>query len=340
MTEIGKSMQVRVIDHRRVGELLPMADCIDVMAELFRALGRGDAVLPPRRAMWLPDRRGALGLMPAYLAGPGTLGAKIVSVFPGNAATRYESHQGAVLLFDPDHGRLLAIVDAGAVTAIRTAAVSALATRLLAPERAGDLAILGSGTQADMHLAAMQAVRPVRRVRLWSRNANHARRFAEAAARRYKLPISCAATAREAVAGAEIVCTVTGATAPILEGDWLAPGAHINAVGASVPPFRELDTAAVARSRLFVDSKESALAEADDVRLPLQQGAIGEDHIQGELTDLVLDRVPGRTATDEITMFKSVGLAAEDLAAAHCVYAQGLKTGACARVDLGAERKL
>lgn len=333
-------MQVLIINHRQVTELLPMADCIDVMAALFRALGQGEAVLPLRQAVWQPDRRGAVGVMPAYLDDPAALGAKIVSVFPGNAATRYESHQGAVLLFATRHGQLLAMVDAGAVTAIRTAAVSALATRLLAPERAGDLAILGAGTQADMHLAAMQAIRPVRRVRVWSRDAGHARRFAEAAARRYGVPVSCATTAREAVADAEIICTVTGATEPILEGDWLAPGAHINAVGASVPPFRELDTAAVARSRLFVDRNESALAEADDIRVPLQHGAISEDHIQGELADLVLEHVSGRTATEEITLFKSVGLAAEDLAAAHYVYAQALETDAGIGVDFGAERDL
>lgn len=332
-------MQVTVVGHREVFELLPMAECVEVMADAFRTLGEGQAVLPQRQVLRLPDGRGALGLMPSWLgASFSALGAKVVSVFPGNAASRYESHQGAVLLFETGNGRLLAIVDAGAITAIRTAAVSALATRLLAREGAADLAILGVGTQAAMHLVAMQAVRPIRRVRVWSRDADHARRFADHAAGRCGPTVEAAATARDAVAGADLVCTVTGATAPILQGGWLAAGTHVNAVGASVPPFRELDTAAVARSSLFVDRRESALAEADDVRIPLREKAIGEEHIRGELADLVLGRVEGRTDAGGITLFKSVGLAVEDLAAAHYVYERAELAGAGTRVDFGAER--
>lgn len=327
-----------VIGHRDVAELLPVAECIEVMAEMFRSLGRGNVVQPMRQVMWLPDRRGALGLMPSCLGAPSVLGAKVVSVFPGNVGTSHESHQGVVLLFDTANGRLLMILDAGAITAIRTAAVSALATRLLAREDAGNLAILGSGTQAAMHLAAMQTVREIRRVRVWSRNADHARRFAETAARRHELPIAVTGTAREAIAGADLVCTLTGATAPILRGEWLAPGTHVNAAGASLPPFRELDTDAVVRSRLFVDRKESALAEAEDVRAPLREKVIGEDHIRGELAELLLGRPVGRTNPDDITLFKSVGLASEDLAAAKRVYDRAVATGAGSRVEFGAER--
>ncbi|MGH8127209.1 MAG: ornithine cyclodeaminase family protein [Gammaproteobacteria bacterium] len=332
-------MQVLIVGHGEVVELLPMAECIEVMTEMFRALGEGKALFPQRSVMWQPDKQGALGLMPSWLGTPPAMGAKVVSVFPGNRETRYESHQGVVLLFDTGNGRLLAIVDAGAITAIRTAAVSALATRLLAREEAGDLAILGSGTQADRHLAAMQAVRPIRRVRVWSRNDDHARRFAETASRRYGVAVTATASAREAVSGADLVCTVTGATAPILEGEWLAPGAHVNAVGASVPPFRELDTAAIVRSRVFVDRKESVLAEADDLRIPLQEKAITENHIRGELSDLVLERVTGRNGTDDITLFKSVGLAVEDLAAAHHVYERAETIGAGTRINFGSERQ-
>lgn len=331
-------MQATVIGHREVSELLPMAECIKVMAEMFRALGRGEAVLPQRQVMWQPDKRGALGLMPSWLGTPSALGAKVVSVFPGNTETRYESHQGAVLLFDTGNGRLLAIVDAGAITAIRTAAVSGLATRLLAQEDAGDLAILGSGTQAEMHLDAMQSVRPIRRVRVWSRNVDHARRFAETASKRYGVVVTATASAHEAVTGADLVCTVTGATAPILEGEWLAPGTHVNAVGASVPPFRELDTLAVERSRVFVDRNESVLAEAEDIRIPLQGKAIAGNHILGELSDLVLEHVTGRNDTGDITLFKSVGLAVEDLAAARHVYTRAMETGVGTPVDFGSER--
>lgn len=331
-------MQVKVIGHKEVSELMPMSACIEVMADMFRALGDGEALFPQRSVMWQPDRKGALGLMPSWTGDPAALGAKVVSVFPGNADTPYESHQGVVLLFDTINGRLQAIVDAGAITAIRTAAVSALATRLLAREDAGDLAILGSGTQADMHLAAMQAVRPVRRVRVWSRNEEHARPFAESASERYGVKVTPVSSSKDAVADADLVCTVTGATAPVLQGKWLAPGCHVNAVGASVPTFRELDAEAIVRSRLFVDRRESVLAEADDVRIPLQEKAITESHVLGELADLVLERVTGRTSAGEITLFKSVGLATEDLAAARYVYEQAEKLGAGSRFEFGAER--
>ncbi|MGH8428627.1 MAG: ornithine cyclodeaminase family protein [Gammaproteobacteria bacterium] len=331
-------MQVTVIGHREVVELLPMADCVEVMAEMFRTLGRGEAMFPQRQVMRQPDRRGVLGLMPSWLGKPPALGAKVVSVFPGNTATRYESHQGAVLLFETGNGRLLAIIDASTITAIRTAAVSALATQLLARDDAGDLAIIGAGTQADQHLAAMQTVRRIRRVRVWSRDADRAHRLAEAATARYGLPVTPTASACDAVTGANLICTVTGAKAPILQGEWLAPGTHINAVGASVPPFRELDTAAVVRSRVFVDRKETALVEADDVRIPLQENAIGEDHIRGELADLVLERVIGRTGADDITLFKSVGLAVEDLATAQHVYDRAVATDAGTRINFSPER--
>lgn len=321
-----------MIGHAEVRRLLPVGDCVEVMAGALSALARGDAVLPLRSVTAQPDEAGFLGLMPSYLGEPRAIGVKAVTVFPGNSATRYESHQGAILVFECSHGQLLAIVDAGTVTEIRTAAVSALATRLLAREDAGVLALLGSGTQAGAHLAAMRAVRPIREVRVWSRNAEHARAFAA------RYGATAFASAREAVTGAEIVCTVTGATAPILFGEWLAPGAHVNAVGASVPPFRELDSAAVARSRVFVDRRESAENEAEDIRVPLREGTIGPAHVLGELGDLLLRRVAGRVAAADVTLFKSLGLAVEDLAAAHHVYAAAVAQGAGAAVDLCGER--
>ncbi len=325
-------MDTLVLGHREVRALLPMAECVDVMAAAFATLARGDAVLPLRSATALPDRRGFLGLMPSYLGEPRALGVKVVTVFPGNLGTPYESHQGAILLFETENGRLLAVVDAGTVTEIRTAAVSGLATRLLARPDASTLAILGSGTQAGVHLEAMRAVRPIREVRVWSRTEAHGRAFAA------RHGVSFAPTAREAVEGADIVCTVTGAQAPILEGEWLAPGAHVNAVGASVPPYRELDSAAVAGSRLFVDRRESALHAAEDVRVPIREGRIGEDHIAGELGDLLLGRVAGRSGPHEITLFKSLGLAVEDLAAAHHVYAQARARGAGSSLEITGER--
>jgi len=324
-------MNVLVISHADVVRLLPMADCIDVMAEALRATSRGAAVLPLRSVVWMPDRTGMIGLMPGYLGQPASLGLKIVSIFPGNHGTGYDSHQGVVMLFDLQHGTPIAIIDASSITAIRTAAVSGAATRALARDDAGDLAILGAGVQATTHLAAMRAVRTIRRVRVWSRNRDHAQRFADASA----VPVEVVATPRDAVAGADLICTTTAAREPILEGAWLAPGAHVNAVGACFASARELDAAAVARARMIVDRRESALAESGDFLLARAEGAIGDDHIAGELGEVLLGSLTGRRSPGEITLFKSLGIAVEDLAAAHHIYAQALATGSGVSVPLG-----
>jgi ornithine cyclodeaminase/alanine dehydrogenase-like protein (mu-crystallin family) len=311
---------LRVFDHDDVVRYLPMAECIELMQRVFITLARGGALLPLRQVVWQPDRTGALGVMPAYLDDPGVIGAKVITVFPGNRGTPYESHQGSVLLFECEYGRPLAIVDASAITAIRTAAVSALATRAMAPENAGDLAILGTGTQAVVHLEAMRAVRPVSRVRVWSRTLENARRFAITQSERHGIEVIAAGSAREAVDGAAIICTVTSAAEPVLEGAWIAPGSHVNAVGASTPAFRELDMRAIERSRVVVDRRESALNEAADILIPLREGRITEDHILAELGEVLAENRRIRTADDDITLFRSLGLAIEDLAAAYHVY--------------------
>jgi ornithine cyclodeaminase len=299
------------------------------MAGALAALARGEALQPLRTAHWVPDRRGLVVAMPGglFAGGDDVLGVKVLTVFPGNAAHGEESHQGAVLLFEAERGRPLAFLDASSITAIRTAAVSALATRLLAREEAADLAILGTGVQARTHLAALREVRPLRRVRVWSRDPANARRFAAAESARHGLAVEPAASAREAVAGAEIICTVSAAVEPILHGDWIAPGAHVNAVGACTPNARELDTAAVVRSRLFVDRRESALHEPGEILTPLREGAIGEDHILGEIGELLIGKVVGRRDARDVTLFESLGVTVEDLAAARHVYRQALERG-------------
>ena len=324
-------MNVLVISHADVTRLLTMEACIEVMAAALAATSRDEAVLPLRSLLWTPDRTGALGVMPGFLAQPASLGLKIVSIFPGNHGTAYDSHQGIVALFDTAHGAPLAILDASSITAIRTAAVSGVATRALARDDAGDLALLGAGVQAASHLAAMCAVRQIRRVRVWSRNPAHAQRFAAAS----RVPVDVAADPRAAVAGADLICTTTAARTPILEGSWLAPGAHINAVGACLPTARELDAAAVARARLIVDRRESALAEAGDFLLARAEGAVTDDHIAGELGDVLVGRVAGRRTPTDITLFESLGIAIEDLAAAHYIYTQAVATGAGMSVPLG-----
>ena len=331
-------LKTLVIGHDDVFKFLQVSECIDVMERTFKTLARGDALQPQRLVIRLPNKKGVLGIMPAYLGSPSAAGSKIVTVSPGNLNTRYESHQGAVLLFECDHGKLLAIIDASSITAIRTAAVSAVATRLLAREDATDLAVLGSGTQAAMHVRALSIVRPIKRVRVWSRNFDHAKRFADRESSSLNLPVEPVASPQEAVAISDMVCTTTGSTIPILLGKWLEPGMHVNAVGASTPPFRELDSEAVARSRLFVDRRESAMSEAEDFLAPRREGTIGDDHIRGELGDLLLGKVQGRLAEDEITLFKSVGLAVEDLAAAQYVYSKAETTNAGTWVEFSPER--
>jgi ornithine cyclodeaminase len=330
-------MKVLIVNQAEVAQLLPMDECMGVMAEALKALARGDTVLPLRPVMWLPEKVGALGMMPAYLGNLKVMGVKVISVFPGNQGTEYDSHQGAVLLFETEHGRLLAIMDATEITAIRTAAVSGVATKLLAHKDASELAILGSGVETRTHLEAMLLARPITKMRVWSRNPDRARQFAEREAR-HGLSIEASVTAREAVAGAQIICTTTAAREPVLLGDWIMPGAHINAVGASAPMARELDTRAVVNSRLFVDSRESALNEAGDFLIPKKEGAIGDDHILGELGEILLGRVRGRSSAREITLFKSLGLGVEDVAAAHHIYQKALQKGMGALVELGGSR--
>ncbi|HEX3551681.1 MAG TPA: ornithine cyclodeaminase family protein [Thermoanaerobaculia bacterium] len=329
-------MSFLFLNREDVESLLPMADCIEVVAEALRVLARGDAVQPLRSALWMPDRHGLLVVMPGMLgrAEDGVAGAKVLTVVPDNFTRGEDSHQGLVLLFDQKGGRPLALLDAGAVTAIRTAAASAVATRALAREDAGDLAILGTGVQARSHLEAMRAVRTLRRVRVWSRNFENARRLAAEEGARLGFAVEPVSTAREAVAGADLICTVTAATAPVLLGEWISPGAHVNAVGACTPNARELDAAAVARARLFTDRKESLFAEAGDFLLARAEGAVDDSHCQGELGDVLEAKVPGRRSEDEVILFKSLGIAVEDLAAGRFIYAKALGVGKGTKLEL------
>lgn len=326
-------MQTLIVADTDVPVLLPMAECIETMAGALAALSRGDAMLPLRQVLKLPGTPNLFAVMPGQLGPvdgrPSALGAKIITVFPGNDRRGLDSHLGVVLLFDDADGRLLAIIDASSVTAIRTAAVSGLATRLLARHDAGDLAILGSGVQAMTHLEAMRCVRTVRRVRVWSRSQERCLGFASAARQRWGVAVDVAPTAEACVRDADLVCTVTASHQPVLRGIWLAEGAHVNAVGAALPTARELDMAAVVRARVFVDRRESAMAEAGDLLIPMTEGAIDGTHIRGELGELLLGDVPGREDPAEVTLFKSLGLAIEDLAAARRIYekAAGLGTG-------------
>lgn len=312
-------MPVRILDQAQVTALLPMADCVDLMEATLRTLSRGGAILPLRTMVRLPEGRGIFGSMPSYMNPPDAIGLKAITVIPGNEGTKYDSHQGVVLLFEAKHGSLVAILDASSITAIRTAAVSGAATRLLARPDAGDVAILGSGVQAETHLEAIAVARKLRRVRVWSRSAANGARFVEGARRRHSFPIEAVSTAEAAVRGADIICTVTAAKTPIVERAWIADGAHLNVVGASLASARECDSDTVAAARVFADRRESLLAESGDFLIPKAEGRFGDDHLVGELGDVFEGKVPGRRSSKEITLFKSLGLAIEDLASAQFV---------------------
>ena len=328
-------MKVLFVNEAGVHALLPMERCIELMRTALGSLARGEAVLPLRNMVRLPDGSGLLGLMPGYLGEPRSFGLKVVSVMPGNHGTAYDSHQGVVMLFGLTHGQPLAILDATAITAIRTAAASAAATDALARADAGDLALVGSGAQARTHLAAMRAVRPLRRVRVWSRTRANAERFARDEGERHRMAIEVSASAEEAVRGADLVCTTTSAREPVVRGAWIAPGAHVNAVGACFAAQRELDTELVRRARFYTDCRESCRNEAGDFLIPLQEGAITDAHLLGEIGELFLGRVAGRTSPEDVTVFESLGVAVEDLASAHDIHARALATGAGTWLDWG-----
>jgi len=339
MSKPPRAAGTLLVGHDDVVALLPMSECVDAMTDALRTLARGGALLPLRQVVRLADGRNAFALMPAALDEPSALGAKVITVFPGNDATRYDSHQGAVLLFDTEHGRLIAILDASTITALRTAAVSAVATRALARPESRTLALLGAGVQAATHMESIGLVRPIDQVRVWSRSGDRARRFAERSTAPGTAIVVCT-TAREAVTGADIVCTITSSREPVLHGEWLAPGTHVNAVGASLATARELDSAAVANARFYVDRRESALNEAGDFLVPKREGLIGDDHIVGEIGELLVDppRIQGRRSPREVTVFKSLGLAIEDVASARRIYDRAVAAGAGTWFELGGLR--
>jgi len=333
-------MQTLLLTDQEVRRFLPMHECITVMEDALRRVSDGTSTLPLRTIVRLDGTTNAFASMPA-IHGTGeraSIGAKVITVFPGNDATPFDSHIGVVLLFDAMHGRLLAVADASSITAIRTAAVSGLATRELARPESRELALLGAGVLAMPHLEAIRAVRPIERLRVWSRSGTRAAEFATRARELEKLEVVVCASARDAVQGADVVCTITSARTPVLQGEWLSPGTHVNAVGASLAGARELDTAAVEMSAFYVDRRESALAEAGDFLIPRSEGAVDDTHILGELGDLVRRTVVGRSSRDQITLFKSLGLAVEDVAALRHVYDRASREGAGTHIQFGGLR--
>ena len=303
-------MSVLVLSDADVRALLPMDECIDAMDGVLRALARGELHQPLRFITRPGDAASLMGFMPAHRSGESSVWSlKEIVISPGNPARDLDAHQGGVLLHDGETGELRALLNASPITEIRTAAVSAVATRALARPGARTVAIVGAGVQARSHAEAMRVVLGDVEIRRWSRRDGGA--------------------AEEIVRGADVVCTCTSSHEPVLRRDWLAPGTHVNAIGASLPSARELDADTVAAATLVVDRRESALNEAGELLL----AGFGEDRIAAELGEVLTGAHPGRTDDAELTVFKSLGLAVEDLAAAELVVRKARERGVGTEVD-------
>ncbi len=314
-----------VLSHEDVAALLPPETAIEVVAAAMASVSRGEAELPLRSVVEVGGGN-KMGIMPGRMQNPPCHGIKLVSLYPGNVAAGYSSHQGAMVLFEPGHGTAIAVMDGGPLTARRTAAASAVATRALAREDAAVLAMVGAGEQARYHLDALMAVRPIRELRIASRTEKSALAFAEHARQRHpQLAVGLAGTDVEAaVRDADIVCTVTSAPAPVLRGAWIAPGTHLNVVGASIPSKREVDDETVLHARVFVDYRPSTFAQAGEIVDMIAAGRIGREHVVAEIGEVIDGTAKGRRGADEITLYRSLGIAAQDLACAyHCWEAAG-----------------
>lgn len=320
-----------ILDAATIRDVLTLDRCIDAVAEVMPAISAGGAVQPMRRFLQMPDAPGQLGWMPGvteFGEAAALLGAKLLTIFPLPAEPGRSRHGGIVILFDAGTGAPTALLEAGEITAMRTPAASAVATRVLAREEARSLAILGAGKQAEGHLAAMLKVRPIDRVTVWTTTPARADAFARTQTARHGVPVQACRTVEQAVAAADIVCTTTAAREPILRFHWLRPGTHVNVIGSGIPSTSEIDNETVAGSRFFVDHRETVEHQGGDYRRALAAGAIADGHIAAELGEVMAAHRPGRHSADDITVFKSVGLIAYDLAAASVAYDAARKAGA------------
>lgn len=310
-----------ILNREEVASVLTMKDTIEAVEQAFRDLAEGKAEMPLRSTIRVAEPPGLINVMPAYLGTLGALGMKLVSSYPENPGKhRMPTVQATILYSDHKTGKLLAVMEGGYITAVRTGAVSGVATKYMARRNAAAAGVLGSGIQAETQLEAVCAVRPIKSARVFSPTPAHRESFAKRMSARLGIDVKPVAEAAEAVRGCDIVIAASSAKTPILKGEWLRPGAHINGIGSHSTDARELDEIAVKRSKVVVDSMEAAMREAGDLLMPMADGVIGKDHVYAELGELVLGRKAGRGGDDEITLFKSQGLAIEDVSTAKLVY--------------------
>lgn len=316
---------MQFFDKNQVTELLDMAGCIGLMRDTLMDYSSGKTIQILRTAMPLGPKK-ILGLMPSANTNLGIAGTKIITIFHDNFQRGLPSHQGAVVLFDMDDGHLKAILDADAITGIRTAAVSAAATDALARKDSHILCVLGSGLQARRHVEAMCLVRDITEVRVWDISRESVKRFKADMEAKHGIPVmDCCDDVQKAVEGADIICTVTAAHEPVLFGAHVSAGAHINAVGACLKMNRELDTEVVRKSRFFCDSRESCMNEAGDLLIPIEKGELTEAHLLGEVGQVLNGEIQGRLSDADITIFEAQGLAVEDLASANYIFEKAME---------------
>lgn len=311
-----------------------MADLIPAMESALAKFSAGEVLQPVRTVLTVGPTKAYYGLMPAYIPTPASMGAKLVTVFGENHNKGLPSHLATILLLDPDTGALVALMDGRYITEARTAAVSAVSARFLAKAGASTLALIGSGVQARSHLEALQHVRQLKEVRVWSPRPQSREQFIADMSAHINIPIHDSPSAEAAVSGADLIVVATASKTPVVQRGWVADGAHVMCVGACRPDQREMDPALVKRGRLYVDSRAAALVESGDVVMNINDGLFDKTHVRGEIGELVLGRVPGRAADGDVTIFKSLGMAVEDVVAADLVFRRASETGAGTELTL------
>jgi ornithine cyclodeaminase/alanine dehydrogenase-like protein (mu-crystallin family) len=324
----------RLLTEQQVHSLLPMPDLIAAMESALAKFSAREVLQPVRSVLTVGPTKAYFGLMPAYVPSPASLGAKLVTVFGENHKRNLPSHLATILLLDPETGALQAIMDGRYITEARTAAVSAVSTRFLAKPDASTLAIIGSGVQARSHLEAYHLVRQLKQVRIWSPKQRSREQFVDDMRGHVPVPIVAADSAEAAVRGADLIVLVTSSPTPVIEDAWVSDGAHVVCVGACRPNQQEMPPALVARSRLYVDSKAAALVESGDIVMNIAAKLFDESHIRGEIGELVLGRVEGRRTAGDVTVFKSLGMAVEDVVAADLVFRRASESGAGTELTL------
>jgi alanine dehydrogenase len=325
---------MRVLSEQQVQSLIEIDELIAALKRAHVQYSTGNAVMPVRLVVPLPQIQGRITSMPGFLTDDKALGMKVVTYFQENPKANLPAILATILLFSAETGKIIATMDGSYITAIRTACASAMATEALAKPETPVLGILGAGVQARAHIQALTRVRKFERIQLYSPSGTSAAAIKKEMAPQLNCAIEIADSAESVVRDADILVTVTTAKAPIVKPEWLKPGVHINAVGSHRPDLREIDGATLARAKIVVDSREAIMAECGDILLALQEKSIGENAIHAEIGEVLAGTQPGRKKGDEITLYKSVGIAIQDVAAAHLVYRKALEKGVGTTVDI------